>query len=93
MGEINGLLKEKSYEKIYTVLANKIPLIFNYNSKRMFNTSVKVTVLDPLFITRFVYAESSFTIFIRKLSKYKVGSYIEASFSIVLHRKMDPYWN
>jgi len=43
--------------------------------------------LDPWFITGFVDAESTFSISIRKLSKYKVGWYVEPSFTIGLDKK------
>jgi hypothetical protein len=50
-----------------------MPLTFNYDSKRKFSTSATSVVpkgLDPWFITGFVDAEPTFSISIRKLSKY-----------------------
>lgn len=61
--------------------------VYNYNSKRKFSTSATFKVLDPWFITGIVDAESTFSISIRKLSKYKIGWYVEPSFTIGLDKK------
>ena len=43
--------------------------------------------LDPWYITGFVNAEAFFTIFMRKVSKYKVGWNVMPSFAIGLNKK------
>ena len=62
----------------------------NQTFKRKFSSSAvvgKPKRLDPWFITGLVDADSTFTISIRKLSKYKAGWYVEPSFTIGLDKK------
>ena len=64
--------------------------MYNYNSKRKFSTSATFKVpkvLDNWYITGIMDAESTFLISIRKLSKYKIGWYVEPSFTIGLDKK------
>ena len=62
------------------------PLSSNIIQRRNYSTDRKIT-LNPLFVTGFSDAESSFVVTILKNPRYKIGWNVQARFQIKLHEK------
>ena len=65
---------------------NLFPLSSNIIQRRNYSTDRKIT-LNPLFVTGFSDAESSFVVIILKNPRYKIGWNVQARFQIKLHEK------
>lgn len=65
---------------------NLFPLSSNIIQRRNYSTDRKIT-LNPLFVTGFSDAESSFVVTILKNPRYKIGWNVQARFQIKLHEK------
>jgi NADH:ubiquinone oxidoreductase subunit K len=64
---------------------NLFPLSSNIIQRRNYSTDRKI--LNPLFVTGFSDAESSFVVTILKNPRYKIGWNVQARFQIKLHEK------
>jgi NADH:ubiquinone oxidoreductase subunit K len=65
---------------------NLFPLYSNIIQRRNYTTDRRIT-LNPLFVTGFSDAESSFVVTILKNPRYKIGWNVQARFQIKLHEK------
>jgi len=82
---IHSLNKNPKLNSSYSQF-NLFPLYSNIIKRRNYTTD-RIITLNPLFVTGFSDAESSFVVTILKNPRYKIGWNVQARFQIKLHEK------